>query len=271
MAKNIEMQYYNGTSYEVCYPTVNLAENVTGVLPSANGGTGHKNTITSAGAYALMRKAGDGDYMWYTNTANGAFYATGANTNGKFGTLPIAQGGTGATSASGALSALGAASASSLTSLTTRVSSLESLSSPFYLELVASGIGTSFYFTNMQLCVGLLFYMDGGTDYSSNQGTGEIYLSYGNGGTAFSAHGLSNQPSINIYWKTLNEGGINSDGDILYFIGFEGSSTSEGGSTVGQSLTISRKTNKSYYQYKISKRNIITIPNFYIYKIMLAL
>ena len=35
---NIQMQYYNGSSYEVCYPQVNLA-NVTGVLPVENGGT----------------------------------------------------------------------------------------------------------------------------------------------------------------------------------------------------------------------------------------
>ena len=40
-------------------------------------------------------------------TANGAFYATSANGAGKFGILPIAQGGTGSSSAAGALSALG--------------------------------------------------------------------------------------------------------------------------------------------------------------------
>lgn len=40
-------------------------------------------------------------------TANGAFYATTANGAGKFGTLPVAQGGTGGTSASAARSNLG--------------------------------------------------------------------------------------------------------------------------------------------------------------------
>ena len=78
-----------------------------GVLGAARGGTGHANTITSAGKYAIMRKAGDGDYMWYTNTASGAFYATGANTNAKFGTLPVAQGGTGVTTLAALKTALG--------------------------------------------------------------------------------------------------------------------------------------------------------------------
>lgn len=78
-----------------------------GVLGVAHGGTGHANTITSAGKYAIMRKAGDGDYMWYTNTASGAFYATGANTNAKFGILPVAQGGTGVTTLAALKTALG--------------------------------------------------------------------------------------------------------------------------------------------------------------------
>lgn len=48
MAKNIEMQYYNGSEYEVCYPKVSLS-NITGalnvnylsgVLPVSKGGTG---------------------------------------------------------------------------------------------------------------------------------------------------------------------------------------------------------------------------------------
>ena len=39
MAKNIQMEYYNGSSYEEIYPKV-LLTNVTGTLPIANGGTG---------------------------------------------------------------------------------------------------------------------------------------------------------------------------------------------------------------------------------------
>ena len=50
MAKNIEMQYFNGSSYEVCYPTV-LLTNVTGTLPISNGGTGA--TSASAARIAL--------------------------------------------------------------------------------------------------------------------------------------------------------------------------------------------------------------------------
>jgi hypothetical protein len=45
--------------------------------------------------------------MSSTATANGALYATAANGTAKFGTLPIAQGGTGATTADGVLTNLG--------------------------------------------------------------------------------------------------------------------------------------------------------------------
>ena len=37
--RNIQMNYYNGSSYDQLYPQVNLT-NITGVLPVANGGTG---------------------------------------------------------------------------------------------------------------------------------------------------------------------------------------------------------------------------------------
>ena len=50
MAKNIEMQYYTGSAYEICYPKV-LLTNVAGTLEVANGGTG-KTTLTSG--YALI-------------------------------------------------------------------------------------------------------------------------------------------------------------------------------------------------------------------------
>lgn len=46
MAKNIEMQYYNGSAYEVVYPKVILS-NVTGTLPIANGGTGATTAKTA--------------------------------------------------------------------------------------------------------------------------------------------------------------------------------------------------------------------------------
>ena len=43
MAKNIQMEYYNGSSYEEIYPKV-LLTNATGILPVANGGTGLNNS-----------------------------------------------------------------------------------------------------------------------------------------------------------------------------------------------------------------------------------
>lgn len=70
---------------------------VTGVLPGTNGGTGSSTCLTNAGANAILKKASDGNNMWYLNTANGAMYATAANGAPKFGILPIAQGGTGQT------------------------------------------------------------------------------------------------------------------------------------------------------------------------------
>ena len=77
-----------------------------GVLPYAQGGTG--KALGDVPNYAIMRNAGDGDYMWYLATGNGALFATAANGAPKFGTLPVAQGGTGATSAASARTNLGA-------------------------------------------------------------------------------------------------------------------------------------------------------------------
>ena len=77
-----------------------------GVLPYAQGGTGR--ALGDVPNYAIMRNAGDGDYMWYLATGNGALFATAANGAPRFGTLPIAQGGTGATSAANARTNLGA-------------------------------------------------------------------------------------------------------------------------------------------------------------------
>ena len=92
MAKNIEMQYYNGSSYEICYPKANMT-NVTGILSVDNGGTG-TTRLDEAGDYAIIRKAkkeeNGSHYLWYTNTANGAYYATEDNSLAKFGTLPVA-------------------------------------------------------------------------------------------------------------------------------------------------------------------------------------
>lgn len=81
------------------------ADMTSGVLPYAQGGTG--KALGDVPNYAIMRNAGDGDYMWYIATGNGALYATTTNGSPKFGTLPVAQGGTGATSEANARSKLG--------------------------------------------------------------------------------------------------------------------------------------------------------------------
>ncbi len=78
-----------------------------GTLPVLYGGTGRTwNTINSV----IIGNDSDTDgVLQNVETANGAFYSTGAGVKPTFGPLPIAQGGTGSTSASAALTALGAA------------------------------------------------------------------------------------------------------------------------------------------------------------------
>ena len=71
----------------------------TTVIPLSNGGTGSETGLAGAPDNAMIRKAAGEDYLNYTATGNGAFYATAANGTPKFGTLPVAQGGTGSTSA----------------------------------------------------------------------------------------------------------------------------------------------------------------------------
>lgn len=79
------------------------ASNITsGTLGVARGGTGKAThsanaVLTGNGTNAVNNVA----------TANGALYATSANGAAKFGTLPVAQGGTGATNAATALKNLG--------------------------------------------------------------------------------------------------------------------------------------------------------------------
>lgn len=72
------------------------------VVPVADGGTG----ATALGANAVLLGNGTGAVKQKA-TANGAMFATGANAEPSFGTLPIAQGGTGGTSGTAALNNLG--------------------------------------------------------------------------------------------------------------------------------------------------------------------
>lgn len=77
-----------------------------GLLPLERGGT--NRNLSAIEPNAIIRAASNGTALLSTPTANGAFFATAANGAGKFGTLPIAQGGTGATTAAQALANLGA-------------------------------------------------------------------------------------------------------------------------------------------------------------------
>lgn len=79
--------------------------NLDGTLGASKGGTGAD--LSGAAANAVVCKASSGQNLATVSTAKGAFYATGANGTPKFGTLPIAEGGTGATSASAARTNLG--------------------------------------------------------------------------------------------------------------------------------------------------------------------
>lgn len=76
------------------------------LIPLANGGT--NRDLSEITPHAIIRAASNSTALLSTPTANGAFYATAANGAAKFGTLPIAQGGTGATTAADALANLGA-------------------------------------------------------------------------------------------------------------------------------------------------------------------
>jgi len=66
------------------------------VIPKTKGGAGRD--MSDFPANAIIRNSGSGGSdLYYTATANGACYATEANGYPKFGTLPVAQGGTGKT------------------------------------------------------------------------------------------------------------------------------------------------------------------------------
>lgn len=82
-----------------------LCDGTNDIVCAKMGGTGK----ASHTANAVLTGNGE-DAVKNVATANGAFYATAANGAPKFGTLPIAQGGTGKTTAADALNALGGVS-----------------------------------------------------------------------------------------------------------------------------------------------------------------
>lgn len=70
---------------------------VSGTLGVANGGTGI-TTVTNVNSVLIGNSSSATGAMQTVATASGAFYATAANAKPSFGTLPVAQGGTGQTS-----------------------------------------------------------------------------------------------------------------------------------------------------------------------------
>ena len=99
-----------------------------GTLPLSLGGTGRALSRTSN---ALIRFSSGSDYFSTTATKNGALYATSSNGSPTFGTLPIAQGGTGATDSATALTNLGAAATThshSMSDITSLADNFEILS-----------------------------------------------------------------------------------------------------------------------------------------------
>lgn len=70
------------------------ANSITGTLGVAHGGTG-LTTATNINAVVIGNSTTAAGALQTVATADGAFYASGTNAKPQFGTLPVAQGGTG--------------------------------------------------------------------------------------------------------------------------------------------------------------------------------
>lgn len=99
VTSNIQTQLDGKAASSHNHPASNITSGTLGV---ARGGTGKDfHTLN-----AVLTGNGTGEVN-NVATASGALYATGANSTPNFGTLPIAQGGTGAKTASAARTNLG--------------------------------------------------------------------------------------------------------------------------------------------------------------------
>lgn len=89
--------WYTPTNKGAFYATSENGTPNFGTLPLNCGGTGTGVDLNNAPANAIIKKYAGGNQLLYTATNNGAMYATEENGAPKFGTLPVAQGGTGYT------------------------------------------------------------------------------------------------------------------------------------------------------------------------------
>lgn len=159
--------YYTATKNGAFYATEENGSPKFGILPIAQGGTGRDLAAdTTEHPYAILRLSSDATdypYIYYEDTANGAFYATAENGLPRFGTLPIAQGGTGATTAAAARTNLGAVNIAGDTMTGTLIAPQVSIVNPTnsYPRIVLScSDGTN----------------NGKSQYASDTSTGRAYV-----------------------------------------------------------------------------------------------
>ena len=102
--------YWTATGNGAFYATSENGAAKFGTLPILQGGTGSSTGLSGAPNNAIITrlKSETSDQLYYKATKSGAFYATTDNGAAQFGTLPIAQGGTGAVTANDARIAIGA-------------------------------------------------------------------------------------------------------------------------------------------------------------------